>query len=136
MSAPPVAEKSAAELRRFGLTVGAGFAVIGLLSWLRGHAFAPRVLWIMAALLMAPAAIVPASLRPVEREWMRAAAILGYVNTRVILTLLFYVVITPIGFVRRIFGDPLDRSIKDGRQSHWIRREREPFDRARYEQQF
>jgi hypothetical protein len=52
---------------------------------------------------------------------MRAAATLGHINTRVILPLLFYVVITPIGLVRRIFRDPLERAVKDDRPNHWIR---------------
>lgn len=132
----PTAEKTTAELRRFGLTVGTGFALLGLVSWLRDHELAPKVLWVLGALLAVPALVAPRSLRPVERIWMQAAAVLGYVNTRVILTLLFYLVIAPIGLVRRAFGDPLDRSMKDTRTSHWVRRKPEPFDPARYEQQF
>jgi hypothetical protein len=127
---------STSELRRFGLTVGGVFLALGLVSWLRGHTAAPRVLWALGALLVAPALVAPAVLGPVQRVWMRFAAVLGEVNSRIILTVVFYAVIAPIGLVRRLVGDPLDRALDDGRTSEWIRRPREPVDPARYERQF
>ncbi len=46
-------------------------------------------------------------------------------------------VIAPIGFVlRHLVRDPLDRSLTDGKASNWIKRERQPVDPARYQQQF
>jgi hypothetical protein len=68
---------------------------------------------------------------------MRFGMLLGEVNGRIILTVLFYLVIAPVGFVlRTFFRDPLDRSLEDGKSSNWIKRPREPLDPARYEQQF
>ena len=43
--------------------------------------------------------------------------VLGYVNTRIILSLLFYVMLTPIGVVRRLFGDPMNRSLREEARS-------------------
>ena len=123
-------------LRKFGITVGLGFAVLGTISWARDHTIAPRVLWTMGALLFVPGVVAPAILAPVERVWMRFALVLGHFNTRVILSALFYVLLTPIGLVMRLFRDPLDRSLTDDRASFWIRREPEQVDQARYEQQF
>jgi hypothetical protein len=94
------------------------------------------VLWTLAAVLVVPALLRPALLEPVERYWMRAAMTLGRINTRVILSVLYYVMMTPIGMVRRLFGDPLNRSLNDGRSSHWIKRSRDPIDPKSYEQQF
>src|SRR5881409_2513058 len=102
---------SAVELRRFGLTV-------------------------LGVLLAAPAIMAPGVLAPVQRVWMRAGALLGEVNSRIILTVLFYGVFAPLGIVMRRIRDPLDRSWRDGRASNWIRRPREPVDPARYERQF
>ena len=127
---------SPGDLRRFGLTVGGVFLALGVASRWRGHEVAPLVLWSVGVLLVAPALIAPRVLAPVQRVWMRAAALLGEVNSRVILTILFYGVFAPIGFVMRRIRDPLDRSWRDGRPSNWIRRDREPIDRARYERQF
>lgn len=127
---------SKSELRKFGLTVGTAFAVFGAISWWRGHELPPRILWTLAGLLIVPGLIAPAILGPVQRGWMAFATVLGHINTRIILTVLYYLVMTPVGLVMRLFRDPLDRSLKDTRDSQWIRREREPVDVARYERQF
>ncbi len=128
---------SRAELRRFGLTVGGAFIVFALVSWWRGHVLPPRVFAALAVALVVPGLVAPAILAPVQRGWMRAAALLGEVNSRIILTVLFYLVIAPVGFVlRHLVRDPLDRSLSDGKASNWIPRARTPVDRTRYEQQF
>lgn len=124
------------ELRKFGLTVGTAFAVLGSISWWRGHELPPRVLWTVGALLFVPGLLFPGVLGPVQRGWMAFATVLGHVNTRIILTVLYYLVMTPVGLVMRLFRDPLDRSLHDGRSSQWIKRERTPVDPARYERQF
>jgi hypothetical protein len=124
------------ELRKFGLTVGGAFAVLGLISWWRGHEYPPRVLWTLAVVLMVPGALFPTLLGPIHRGWMAMAAFLGHVNTRVILTLMYYVVVTPIAFVLRIVRDPLNRSWKNPEASTWIRRSPTPVDPATYERQF
>jgi hypothetical protein len=67
---------------------------------------------------------------------MDLALVLAWVNTRIILTLLFYAVFTPIGVIMRLFRDPLDRRLHDGRVSYWVPKEPEPFDPKRYENQF
>ena len=127
---------SAVELRRFGLTVGGVFLALGVLSRVRGHDVAPLVLWTIGVLLVAPALVAPRVLAPVQRVWMRAGALLGEVNSRIILTVLFYGVFAPVGFVMRRIRDPLDRSWRDGRRSNWIQRDRVPVDPSRYERQF
>ena len=127
---------SKAELRKFGLTVGGAFVVLGGISWWRGHELPPRVLWTLAALLIVPGAIAPAVLGPVHRVWMAFATVLGHVNTRIILTVLFYLVMTPVGLIMRLFRDPLDRSLGDRSTSQWIKREPQPVEPERYERQF
>jgi hypothetical protein len=128
---------SSSELRRFGLTVGGIFLLLGTLSWWRGHVRPPIVMWTIGVLLVVPGLVVPTVLGPVRQVWMRFAAILGEVNSRIILGVFFYVVIAPVGFVLRTFvRDPLDRRLDDGRESAWIPRKQVAVDRARYEQQF
>jgi len=103
---------SVRRLRRFGLTVAVGFTLLGGLSWWRDHTIAPRVFWILAALLAVPAAVAPALLGPVERGWLTLGGWLAWVNTRIILTGVFYLVVTPVGVVMRRFRDPLDRRLR------------------------
>ena len=127
---------SSSELRRFGLIVGGIFVLLGTISWWRGRVWPPAILLTVGVLLVVPGLVAPTLLGPVQRVWMRAAVVLGEVNARIILTVFFYLVIAPVGWVlRTFFRDPLDRKL-DGRESNWIRRERQPVDPARYEQQF
>lgn len=128
--------QSSRDLRKFGISVGTAFLVLGTVSRWRGHELPPRVLWTLGALLFAPGLVAPALLAPVQRVWMAAAEVMGRFNTRVILGLLFYLVFTPIGAVMRLFRDPLTRSLRDTERSHWIRRTLEPVSRTRYEKQF
>jgi hypothetical protein len=127
---------SKAELRKFGLTVGGAFLVLGSISWWRGHEIPPRVLWTLGTLLIVPGALFPGVLGPVQRAWMKFALALGHFNTRIILTVLYYLVMTPVGFILRLFRDPLDRSLKDRSSSQWIKRESRPVEIGRYERQF
>jgi hypothetical protein len=92
------------QLRSFGLIVGGGFAVIGLLPVvLRGQ---PPRLWAVAiaAALAAAGVVIPRALRPLHRVWMQLAEVLGWINTRIILLLVFFVVIVPTGAVLRVIG--------------------------------
>jgi len=123
-------------LRRFGLLVGGAFLVLGLVSRWRGHALPPLVLGAVGVALVVLAVVAPRLLAPVERAWMRGAAVLGEVNGRILLTVLFYLVIAPVGFVLRQIRDPLDRSLRDGAKSNWIPRPHGAVDPARYERQF
>jgi ABC-type xylose transport system permease subunit len=128
--------RSRAELRKFGLVVGGLFGLVGTVSWWRGHVVAPRVCWTLGGPLVVAGLVAPMLLAPVERVWMRFAEALGAVNARIILTALYYVVVTPIAWMRRRAGDPLDRRLHDGTASSWVLRERRPVDPARYRQQF
>jgi len=125
-----------AGLRRFGLLVGGAFLVLAAVSRWRGHTLPPAVLAALGVALMVPALVAPGLLGPVERGWMRGATLLGEVNSRILLTVLFYLVIAPVGFVLRRIRDPLDRSLRDADKSNWIRRPSGPVDPMRYERQF
>ncbi len=131
-----MAERSKRELRKFGLVVGGGFLLIGSISLWRGKVYPPIVCLSRGTVLATFGAIAPGLLAPVERGWMKFGEVAGHYNARAILTVLFYLVVTPIGFVLRCFRDPLDRRIADGRSSEWIPRASEPVDPARYREQF
>lgn len=89
------------QLRRFGLLVGGVFALIGLwpVVW---RSEEPRA-WalVLGGLLILPALVWPRGLGPVYRGWMTIGHALGWVNTRLLLGLVFYGLITPMGLVRR-----------------------------------
>jgi hypothetical protein len=131
-----VSVRSPAELRRFGVTVGGIFLLLASVSWWRGHEWPPRVLASLGTLLVVPGLLLPRVLGPVERAWMAMAAVLGRVNTRILLSVVYTLVVTPIGFVMRWRHDPLDRELGSDRPTHWRPREDDGRDMSRYRQQF
>ena len=107
----PLVTPDRAGLRSFGLVTGAAFVVVfGLaLPWIFGLPW-PRWPWALAALLAVPALLAPMLLGPVWRVWMRMATWLGHINSIVLLSVVFFTVFTPLGWVRRRMGaDPMRR---------------------------
>jgi saxitoxin biosynthesis operon SxtJ-like protein len=116
---------SAKELRRFGLIVGGVFSVIGLWPLLIRQE-PPRV-WALAAaaVLILPAVVYPPLLDYPHRGWMRLGHALGWINTRVILAVFFYAILTPVGVIMRLAGrDAVGRKFEPGATSY--RQERQP----------
>jgi Saxitoxin biosynthesis operon protein SxtJ len=112
------------QLRSFGLTVGGIFAGIGV--WpLMIHSAEPR--WwslIIAALLILPALVYPTSLFWIHKSWIFVGYVLGWINTRIILGLVFFAVVTPIGIFRRVLGkDPMGRKLRTDLDSYRVIRE-------------
>jgi hypothetical protein len=108
-----IPELDRAGLRKFGLTTGAIVALLFgfLLPWLfnLSHALWP---WILAAILVFWALVLPTSLAPVYKGWMKVGMVLGFINTHIILFLLYYLVFFPVGLVIRIAGrDPMARTL-------------------------
>jgi hypothetical protein len=95
--------------RRFGITLGLAFlALAALLAW-RGHGGAGRALGALGAVLVGGGLLAPRALRPVEAAWMRFAASLSRVTTPIFMGIVYYLVITPVGLLRRAFGsNPLE----------------------------
>ena len=99
------------QLRNFGLVVGG--LILLLFSWLlpalHGHPIAIWPIWIGLPLLLL-GLIAPRSLRQPYRAWMAIGHGLGWINGRVILTLVYLLVLQPIALVMRLCGhDPLRR---------------------------
>jgi hypothetical protein len=104
MSTHLIPELDRKGLREFAFTTGGIVAVLFglLLPWIfeRGFPFWP---WLIAAVLLVWGTLAPATLRPVYRGWMRIGLAISKVTVPVIMFVIFVVVITPIGFVRRVF---------------------------------
>lgn len=101
------------ELRSFGLAMAVAFpAVFGLLlPWIFSARW-PLWPWLLAAVFSGLALAAPARLGLVYRYWMRMAAVLGWVNTRILLFLIFCILFVPIGLARRLVApDPMARRV-------------------------
>ena len=95
---------TAAEGRRFGLTVGAAFAVLAGIAWWRGHPTTTTVLGSLAGLLIVAGLTIPTLLGPVERAWMGFAHAISKVTSPIVMGLMYLLVLTPVGLLRRTFG--------------------------------
>jgi len=130
------ARLSANELRRFGFTVSIPLALLGSVGAWRGHSVPPIVLGGLALILAGLAVVAPSLLGPVHRVWMQVAHALGWFNTRVLLGLVYFAVMTPTGVVMRLVGkDPLDRRLRD-RPTYWVEKTPHPDPRGTMERRF
>ncbi len=124
------------ELRNFGLTVGIAFALLGLLLLWRGKTFYPYFLAASAALVSLGLAL-PLLLAPFHKAWMALSAILGWVMTRLVLSILFYLAFTPIGIIGRLAGRKfLDSEIDRSRETYWVYRDAAESAKPDCERQF
>ena len=119
-------DSSRRALRSFGLVVGAVFALVALiLYWRHDWTAQPLEVWLAAvgAALIILGAAAPQILKPVQKVWMALALVLGYIMTRVILTIVFFGMMLPVGLLRRAFGgDPMRRAFGTDETSYWIKK--------------
>ncbi|MBD3289769.1 hypothetical protein GF337_13260 [candidate division KSB1 bacterium] len=129
-------DSSVKELKKFGITVGIVLGVIGSTLLIMGKINYLCFL-IPAALLLISAFIIPKLLLPFQKIWMTIAVILGWIMTRIILSVLFYLIVTPISIIAKLFGKQfLDVKWVRSQQSYWNRRERGETVPTKYENQF
>ena len=89
-------------LREFGLVTGAIVAVLfGLFfPWVLDLPIPPWP-WVIAGVLAAMGLVIPMALRPIYKVWMRFGLLMSKVMTPLVLSIVFYIVITPVGLIRR-----------------------------------
>lgn len=127
-------EKS--DLRKFGITIGLLLMVIaGFLFWRGRESF--EILLGSGFVLFVLGFVIPVVLKPIYWIWMILAIVLGWIMTRVILSLLFYIVITPIGTLSRLSGNRfLDLKWNRTKATYWNYRNTKQRNDEDYEKQF
>lgn len=121
---------TAREGRKFAGTLAAGFAVLALIAWWRRRIHTSEILAVVSLVALLASLFVPTRLRPIERAWMGLGHALSRVTSPIFFTLLYLLVVTPAGFIRRTFGQsPLARSRASA--SFWIRRPEQTDDELR-----
>ena len=127
-------EKS--DLRKFGITIGVILLVItGFLLWKEKESF--QIFLATSIVLFLTSITIPTILKPIYFIWMVLGNILGWFTTRVILSLLFYIIFTSIGLTLRFFGKQfLDLRWDKSKESYWNFRTNEHLQNENYEKQF
>ena len=109
-------EVTKSDLRKFGFIMGGMFTLIfGLIfPWIGDKTSDTWPIWplIVMAIFWGIALIAPQILRPVNNIWIKIGNVLGFINSRIILGLMFFVMIFPIGMLLKVFGkDSMDRKL-------------------------
>jgi hypothetical protein len=124
------------ELRQFGIIICIACGLLGVLLWWRGKTYYSYSFIIAAAFLFLGFTL-PAALKPFHKAWMTISILMGWLMTRVILIILFYGILTPIGLIGRLCGkDFLDIKLNKNTPSYWVLRGKQEYDKKSYEQQF
>jgi NhaP-type Na+/H+ or K+/H+ antiporter len=109
--------------------------IAGIFFWRGKEAF--EILLVSGFVLFVLGLMIPVVLKPIYWIWMILAIILGWIMTRVILSLLFYLVITPIGTLSRLSGNRfLDLKWDKSKDSYWNSRTTRQRNNEEYERQF
>lgn len=129
-------DKSDEAVKKTGITVGVVLILISLLLWYLGkttfvYFSIAGGLFVIFALIAIPV------LRPFHKLWMMLALAMGFVMSRVILTLLYYLVLTPIGLFAKIVGKKfMPLGFDKNASSYWEKRENMVKQQIDYERQF
>ena len=123
--------------RRFAWTLAVAFAVIGAMAWWRGRERGALILAVVAGLFFLAGALVPTRLAPVEKTWMALARAMSRVTTPVFMGIVYFLVLTPTGVLRRKVGKRLLTRSRSS-ASFWVGRKRSDprTARQRMERQF
>jgi hypothetical protein len=125
------------ELQTFGLCALAFFAVVSWIVYRRGGSIPIRATIAGIGLVLAVLGFaIPRALRPVWIVLMVVNYPIGWVVTHVVMALIFYLVVTPVGVIMRLSGrDPMERGFDRSAKTYWKRRRTDPGS-ARYFRQY
>ena len=126
-----------AKLREFGLTIGIIFIGIFLVFKFLFKKDISINLLAIGSFLVLSGLTFPIILKPFQKVWMGFSVIVGFFMSRVILTILFFIAVTPIGLLMRLFGkDLLDQKIDKNKDSYWHDPDNVVKSKQSYENQF
>ena len=123
---------------KFGIVIAIALGLIGGFVYIKSSNFdVASWLWGIGLLFLILGFILPTIMQPVYRIWMFFAFFIGAIVSRAILTMLFYVILTPTGLTLRLFGkDILDEKLDKRRKSYWIKKDKSDHAREQYEKMY
>lgn len=123
-------------LKKFGITMGVVFFAIAVFVTVRHRHNALPYMFFSASFFLFSFS-TPLILKPLYVFWMRLSFILSWINTRLILIIIFYLIFSPLGFIIKLCGkDLLERKIDRSKSSYWIKKEKLVLGKLHYEKQF
>ncbi|MCM8781407.1 MAG: SxtJ family membrane protein [Candidatus Omnitrophica bacterium] len=124
-------------LKRFGITMGVVFLVASGIFFSRHKSGLSTWLCLLSSIFLLFSLVKPTLLKPIYILWIQSAFILGWLNTRLLLIVIFYLIFAPIGIIMRLLKvDLLNRRIDRYKKSYWEEKVRMDFKPLDYERQF
>jgi len=94
------------------------------------------ILFAISQFFLIPSIVLPRMMEPIYKAWMLLAILLGLIMTKVIITIVFIFIMTPIGLIRKLFvKDPLNLKADKSATTYWVKKEN-TFSADRYEKQY
>jgi len=113
------------ELGQFAISTGIIVSIIfaWFIPWLADTAINTNVI-VFSLLWIVWGVLLPGTLTPVYKGWMRFGVVMSKITTPLILSIIYYALITPLGLIMRIFGkDLLNRKLDDTAESYRVKSE-------------
>jgi hypothetical protein len=105
--------------REFGIVMAIFFGLVAAFRYRGGHGISLPLL-VIASIFFILGVVAPKLLVPLFGAWTKFGKALGYVNSRVLLFLFYYLLVTPIALIRRAFNpDPLNQRLVPAAESYW-----------------
>ncbi len=124
------------DLRDFGFIIAIAFLIFFIVYYFKNNAFNYYFL-VISVVFTTSALLIPVLLLPFQKAWMTLAILLNWIMTRVILSLLYYLAITPLGLFFKIKGrDFMDKKIDKQAKTYWQDRSQEKEELENYEKQY
>jgi hypothetical protein len=124
------------EARKTTLIVAGVLAAAAAFAWYRGRETTMFVSAGIALLLVLIGFLVPTAAKAFHRLWYRIAFALGWVNSRILLTIIYFLIFVPYGVISRMAGrDPLNIRGERG-ESYWHKREKTRQSKEGFERLF
>ncbi len=129
---------SRTEQRKFGLVMAAAIVVLGLIRYaFHGFAQFPMYFFAVAGVFAFFGLVWPGALKPVFIVWIKFALVLNWIVTHLMLTIIYWAIIIPMGIAMRLFSDdPLKRKWLPHDTSYWEAPEEQPEEFERWRNQF
>ena len=125
------------EIMKFGIGLTVALCIIGGWQFYKGHVNIYVWFFGFAGLILVLSFVAPIILKPLYKVLSTVGNAVGWVNTRILLGIIFYLVFTPIGiFSRLIRKDLLDKRINKDAKSYWSTKEKGVFTKEQFERQF
>jgi hypothetical protein len=129
-------DKSDEAVKKTGISVGVVLILISLLLWYLGKT-SFIYFSIIGGLFVILAFISIPVLRPFHKLWMTLALAMGFVMSRVILTVLYYLILTPVGLLAKIVGKKfMPLGFDKNAKTYWEKRENIVKQQIDYDRQF